>query len=126
MIKNTAIGITLALFSFLLANGSQSTSPFAIYIALAALALGWFLSYEQEKKAAHINELRNQHLEALNKLSELEGENTRAILQKQEDSLKSLGELLNEIRGMKAAQKQMHETSSAEQKALMGDLADKL
>ena len=91
MIKNTAIGITLALFSFLLANGSQSTSPFAIYIALAALALGWFLSYEQEKKAAHINELRNQHLGALNKLSELEGENTRAILQKQEDSLKSLG-----------------------------------
>ena len=126
MIKNTAIGITLALFSFLLANGSQSTSPFAIYIALAALALGWFLSYEQEKKAAHINELRNQHLEALNKLSELEGENTRAILQKQEDSLKSLGDLLNEIRGMKAAQKQMHETSSAEQKALMGDLADQL
>ena len=126
MIKNTAIGITLALFSFLLANGSQSTSPFAIYIALAALALGWFLSYEQEKKAAHINELRNQHLEALNKLSELEGENTRAILQKQEDSLKSLGDLLNEIRGLKAAQKQMHETSSAEQKALMGDLADKL
>jgi hypothetical protein len=126
MIKNTAIGITLALFSFLLANGSQSTSPFAIYIALAALALGWFLSYEQEKKAAHINELRNQHLGALNKLSELEGENTRAILQKQEDSLKSLGDLLNEIRGVKAAQKQMHETSSAEQKALMGDLADKL
>ena len=126
MIKNAAIGITLALFSFLLANGSQSTSPFAIYIALAALALGWFLSYEQEKKAAHINELRNQHLETLNKLSELEGENTRAILQKQEDSLKSLGDLLNEIRGMKAAQKQMHETSSAEQKALMGDLADKL
>lgn len=79
MIKNTAIGITLALFSFLLANGSQSTSPFAIFIALAALALGWFLSYEQEKKAAHINELRNQHLGALNKLSELEGENTRAI-----------------------------------------------
>ena len=34
--------------------------------------------------------------------------------------------MLNEIRGMKAAQKQMHETSSAEQKALMGDLADKL
>ena len=126
MIKNAAIGITLALFSFLLANDSQSTSPFAIYIALAALALGWFLSYEQEKKAAHINELRNQHLEALNKLSELEGENTRAILQKQEDSLKSLGDLLNEIRGMKATQKQMHETSSAEQKALMGDLADKL
>ena len=126
MIKNTAIGITLALFSFLLANGSQSTSPFAIFIALAALALGWFLSYEQEKKAAHINELRNQHLGALNKLSELEGENTRAILQKQEDSLKSLGDLLNEIRGLKAAQKQMHETSSAEQKALMGDLADKL
>lgn len=126
MIKNTAIGVTLALFSFLLANGSQSTSPFAIYIALAALALGWFLSYEQEKKAAHINELQNQHLEALNKLSELEGENTRAILQKQEDSLKSLGDLLNEIRGLKAAQKQMHETSSAEQKALMGDLADKL
>ena len=126
MIKNTAIGITLALFSFLLANGSQSTSPFAIYIALAALALGWFLSYEQEKKAAHINELRNQHLEALNKLSELEGENTRAILQKQEDSLKSLGDLLNEIRGLKAAQKQMHETSSTEQKALMGDLADQL
>lgn len=126
MIKNTAIGVTLALFSFLLANGSQSTSPFAIYIALAALALGWFLSYEQEKKAAHINELRNQHLEALNKLSELESENTRAILQKQEDSLKSLGDLLNEIRGVKAAQKQMHETSSAEQKALMGDLADKL
>lgn len=126
MIKNTAIGVTLALFSFLLANGSQSTSPFAIFIALAALALGWFLSYEQEKKAAHINELRNQHLGALNKLSELEGENTRAILQKQEDSLKSLGDLLNEIRGVKAAQKQMHETSSAEQKALMGDLADKL
>jgi hypothetical protein len=126
MIKNTAIGVTLALFSFLLANGSQSTSPFAIYIALAALALGWFLSYEQEKKAAHINELRNQHLEALNKLSELEGENTRAILQKQEDSLKSLGDLLNEIRGLKAAQKQMHETSSTEQKALMGDLADQL
>ena len=126
MIKNTAIGVTLALFSFLLANGSQSTSPFAIYIALAALALGWFLSYEQEKKAAHINELRNQHLEALNKLSELEGENTRAILQKQEDSLKFLGDLLNEIRGLKAAQKQMHETSSAEQKALMGDLADQL
>ena len=88
--------------------------------------MGWFLSYEQEKKAAHINELRNQHLEALNKLSELEGENTRAILQKQEDSLKSLGDLLNEIRGLKAAQKQMHETSSAEQKALMGDLPDKL
>lgn len=126
MIKNTAIGVTLALFSFLLANGGQSTSPFAIYIALAALALGWFLSYEQEKKAAHINELRNQHLGALNKLSELEGENTRAILQKQEDSLKSLGDLLNEIRGLKAAQKQMHETSSAEQKALMGDLADQL
>ena len=126
MIKNTAIGVTLALFSFLLANGSQSTSPFAIYIALAALALGWFLSYEQEKKAAHINELRNQHLGALNKLSELEGENTRAILQKQEDSLKSLGDLLNEIRGLKAAQKQMHETSSTEQKALMGDLADQL
>ena len=126
MIKNTAIGITLALFSFLLANGSQSTSPFAIFIALAALALGWFLSYEQEKKAAHINELRNQHLGALNKLSELEGENTRAILQKQEDSLKSLGDLLNEIRGLKAAQEKMHETSSAEQKALMGDLADKL
>ena len=126
MIKNTAIGVTLALFSFLLANGSQSTSPFAIYIALAALALGWFLSYEQEKKAAHINELRNQHLAALNKLSELEGENTRAILQKQEDSLKSLGDLLNEIRGLKAAQEKIHETSSAEQKALMGDLADKL
>ena len=124
MIKNTAIGITLALFSFLLANGSQSTSPFAIFIALAALALGWFLSYEQEKKAAHINELRNQHLGALNKLSELEGENTRAILQKQEDSLKSLGDLLNEIRGLKAAQEKMHETSSAEQKVLMGDLAD--
>ena len=88
--------------------------------------MGWFLSYEQEKKAAHINELRNQHLAALNKLSELEGENTRAILQKQEDSLKSLGDLLNEIRGLKAAQEKIHETSSAEQKALMGDLADKL
>ena len=88
--------------------------------------MGWFLSYEQEKKAAHINELRNQHLGALNKLSELEGENTRAILQKQEDSLKSLGDLLNEIRGLKAAQEKMHETSSAEQKVLMGDLADQL
>ena len=59
-------------------------------------------------------------------MSELEAKTPAAILQKQEDSLKSLGDLLNEIRGLKATQEKMHETSSAEQKALMGDLADKL
>ena len=126
MIKNAAIGITLALFSFLLANGSQLTSPFAIYIALVTLALGCFLAYDQEKKANHINELRNQHLAALNKLSELETVNTQAIQNKQEEALNAYEKLLSEMHALKDSQEKLHLASSTEQKELMGNLLSTL
>ena len=71
MIRNIIIGLTVALFAFLSAFSNQQLAPFAIYIALLSFALGWFISFDKSKKSDYVNELRNQHLAALDKLSEL-------------------------------------------------------
>ena len=126
MIRNIIIGLTVALFAFLLAFSNQQLAPFAIYIALLSFALGWFISYDKSKKADHVNELRNQHLAALDKLSELESTNTKTIVDRQEAALKAFELLNSKILELKNSQERMQEATVAKNKELMTDFRNEL
>lgn len=126
MIRNITIGLTVALFAFLLAFSNQQLAPFAIYIALLSFALGWFISYDKSKKADHVNELRNQHLAALDKLSELESANTKTIVDKQEAALKAFELLNSKILELKNSQERIQEATVAKNKELITDFRNEL
>ena len=126
MIRNITIGITVALFAFLLAISNQQIAPFAIYIALLSFALGWFISFDKSKKADYVNILRNQHLTALDKLSELEDVNTKAIISKQDETLKVFELLNNKISEFKNSQERMQEAIVAKSKELMTNFRTEL
>lgn len=126
MIRNITIGLTVALFAFLLAFSNQQLAPFAIYIAFLSFALGWFISYDKSKKADHVNKLRNQHLAALDKLSELESANTKTIVDRQEAALKAFELLNGKILELKNSQERMHEATIAKNKELMTDFKNEL
>ena len=126
MIRNITIGLTIALFAFLLAFSNQQLASFAVYIALFSFALGWFFSFDKSKKIDYTNELRNKHLAALDKLSELEKANTKTIVDKQEAALKAFELLNSKILELKNSQERMQEATVAKNKELMTDFRNEL
>lgn len=126
MIRNIIIGLTVALFAFLLAFSNQQLAPFAIYIALLSFALGWFISFDKSKKSDYVNELRNQHLAALDKLSELKSANTKTIVDKQEAALKAFELLNSKIIELKNSQERIQEATVAKNKELMTEFKNDL